>query len=311
MTHVLMLEDEVVVLGNVPARVNTETGERLFSPETVERIQQLLWKRPAPSVKSRRRSLSWPEICHPALPPNTPRPTNPTTISLLAVARVRNHPLVSRSERWLFPKVAVRTHKVRVFPSVDGHLDGDKDFWSELGVALDESFEVVRELKDHIWITSKLYKLRDVQVILWRCVAGFSGFGMPRLKEHLYLFVNEHHAPRKEVAVLMPRGPARSNPMPEGHQQLPSKVNPEQYHHWANGQAHYCRLGTSESLVVPAADSGLEASRRQPPGEARIKEEQRKCKCKDREDTDSEDEEVTRMEEQSGKQTQQASSPPE
>jgi len=43
-----MLEDEVVVLENVPARVNTETGERLFSPETDERIQQLLWKRPRP-----------------------------------------------------------------------------------------------------------------------------------------------------------------------------------------------------------------------------------------------------------------------
>jgi len=43
-----VLEDEVVVLENVPARVNTETRERLFSPETVERIQQLLWKRPRP-----------------------------------------------------------------------------------------------------------------------------------------------------------------------------------------------------------------------------------------------------------------------
>ena len=48
MTHVLVLEDEDDVLENVPARVNTETGERLFSPETVERIQQLLWKRPRP-----------------------------------------------------------------------------------------------------------------------------------------------------------------------------------------------------------------------------------------------------------------------
>ena len=48
MTHVLMLEDEVVVLENVPARVNTKTEERLFSPETVERIQHLLWKRPRP-----------------------------------------------------------------------------------------------------------------------------------------------------------------------------------------------------------------------------------------------------------------------
>ena len=51
MTHVLVLEDEDDVLENVPARVNTETGERLFSPETVERIQQLLWKRPRPNKR--------------------------------------------------------------------------------------------------------------------------------------------------------------------------------------------------------------------------------------------------------------------
>jgi hypothetical protein len=29
---------------NVPARVNVETGERYFSPETVERLQQAVWE---------------------------------------------------------------------------------------------------------------------------------------------------------------------------------------------------------------------------------------------------------------------------
>ena len=29
---------------NVPARVNVETGERYFAPETVERLQQAVWE---------------------------------------------------------------------------------------------------------------------------------------------------------------------------------------------------------------------------------------------------------------------------
>jgi len=31
---------QLVVIENVPARVNVETGEQLFSPDTVERLQQ-------------------------------------------------------------------------------------------------------------------------------------------------------------------------------------------------------------------------------------------------------------------------------
>ncbi|WP_129629884.1 hypothetical protein [Candidatus Oscillochloris fontis] len=47
-TYILELGDEIIVIEHVPARVNTETGERLFAPETVERIHVLLQSRATP-----------------------------------------------------------------------------------------------------------------------------------------------------------------------------------------------------------------------------------------------------------------------
>lgn len=37
-TYTLELEGRFVIVENVPARVNAETGEQFFSPETVERL---------------------------------------------------------------------------------------------------------------------------------------------------------------------------------------------------------------------------------------------------------------------------------
>lgn len=37
-----------VIIEDVPARVNVETGERHFSPETVERLQQAVWEQHRP-----------------------------------------------------------------------------------------------------------------------------------------------------------------------------------------------------------------------------------------------------------------------
>lgn len=37
------VDGRLVVVENVPARVCFETGEQLFSPATVERIQELVW----------------------------------------------------------------------------------------------------------------------------------------------------------------------------------------------------------------------------------------------------------------------------
>ena len=49
--YVLEMDGKFIIIENVPARVCVETGERLFSSETVERLQQLAWKRKKPSRK--------------------------------------------------------------------------------------------------------------------------------------------------------------------------------------------------------------------------------------------------------------------
>ncbi|MGV0025657.1 YgiT-type zinc finger protein [Phormidesmis priestleyi] len=41
-TYTLQLDEKIFVIENVPARVNTETGEQFFSPSTVEHLQQII-----------------------------------------------------------------------------------------------------------------------------------------------------------------------------------------------------------------------------------------------------------------------------
>ena len=48
-TYALEVEGRFVLVENVPARVCLETGERLFSPETVERLQQVVWEQREPA----------------------------------------------------------------------------------------------------------------------------------------------------------------------------------------------------------------------------------------------------------------------
>jgi len=43
-TYAIELEGKFIIVENVPARVCVETGERLFAPETVERLQQTVWE---------------------------------------------------------------------------------------------------------------------------------------------------------------------------------------------------------------------------------------------------------------------------
>jgi YgiT-type zinc finger domain-containing protein len=47
--YMLEMDGKFILIENVPARVCLETGERLFSPETVERLQQMVWKQKEPS----------------------------------------------------------------------------------------------------------------------------------------------------------------------------------------------------------------------------------------------------------------------
>ena len=44
-TYHIELEGRLILVKDVPARVNFETGEKHFSPETVERLQRLVWER--------------------------------------------------------------------------------------------------------------------------------------------------------------------------------------------------------------------------------------------------------------------------
>ncbi len=47
-TYTLEMEGQFIIVENVPARVCLETGETLFSPETVERLQRIVGQRGKP-----------------------------------------------------------------------------------------------------------------------------------------------------------------------------------------------------------------------------------------------------------------------
>ncbi len=47
-TYSIEVNGWFVIIEDVPARVNVETGERFFSPETVECLQQVVWERCQP-----------------------------------------------------------------------------------------------------------------------------------------------------------------------------------------------------------------------------------------------------------------------
>jgi YgiT-type zinc finger domain-containing protein len=47
-TYTIEVDGKLIIVENVPARVCLETGERFFSPETVERLQKTVWDRQNP-----------------------------------------------------------------------------------------------------------------------------------------------------------------------------------------------------------------------------------------------------------------------
>jgi YgiT-type zinc finger domain-containing protein len=47
-TYTLELNGKFILVENVPARVNEETGEQFFSPSTVEHLQQLILDKKQP-----------------------------------------------------------------------------------------------------------------------------------------------------------------------------------------------------------------------------------------------------------------------
>jgi YgiT-type zinc finger domain-containing protein len=46
--YIININNKFVVIENVPARVCLETGERFFSPETVELLQKTAWEQKKP-----------------------------------------------------------------------------------------------------------------------------------------------------------------------------------------------------------------------------------------------------------------------
>lgn len=47
-THTLLKDGKFILIENVPAQVNSETGEQRFSPETVKKLQQMMLVRKRP-----------------------------------------------------------------------------------------------------------------------------------------------------------------------------------------------------------------------------------------------------------------------
>jgi hypothetical protein len=47
--YFLEVEGRFIIVEQVPARVSLRTGERFFSPETVERLQKLVWGQQTPN----------------------------------------------------------------------------------------------------------------------------------------------------------------------------------------------------------------------------------------------------------------------
>lgn len=42
-TYTLIVNQQLIVVEHVPARVDPQTGERFFRPDVVEQLQQLVW----------------------------------------------------------------------------------------------------------------------------------------------------------------------------------------------------------------------------------------------------------------------------
>jgi hypothetical protein len=48
-TYTLFKDGSFYIVENVPARVDQETGEQFFAPQTVERLQQIILKQQQPA----------------------------------------------------------------------------------------------------------------------------------------------------------------------------------------------------------------------------------------------------------------------
>jgi YgiT-type zinc finger domain-containing protein len=58
-TYVLEIEGKLILVENVPARVDEETGEQFFSPSTVERLQKIIREQQQPNRMIQTPVYSW------------------------------------------------------------------------------------------------------------------------------------------------------------------------------------------------------------------------------------------------------------
>ena len=61
-TYHIEVAGRLILVENVPARVNIETGETYYSPETVERLQRVVWEQSGGAVAAS--SLASPKPSH-------------------------------------------------------------------------------------------------------------------------------------------------------------------------------------------------------------------------------------------------------
>ena len=59
-TYSLEVEGRFIVVEQVPARVSLRTGERFFAPETVERLQEIVWEQRVPNRVIQTRVYEFP-----------------------------------------------------------------------------------------------------------------------------------------------------------------------------------------------------------------------------------------------------------
>ncbi|MEJ7842243.1 MAG: YgiT-type zinc finger protein [Rubrobacter sp.] len=60
-TYTLEIDGKLYVVENVPARVDEETGEQFFAPETVERLQEMILGSEQPSKFTETSVYEYPE----------------------------------------------------------------------------------------------------------------------------------------------------------------------------------------------------------------------------------------------------------
>ena len=61
-TYTLEIDGGFVIVENVPARVSERTGERFFSPETVESLQRIVWETKTPTRIIQRPVFEYPSV---------------------------------------------------------------------------------------------------------------------------------------------------------------------------------------------------------------------------------------------------------